>query len=48
MAMKLIELTQAEYDQGCDGQSKGTRGGVFGDIDMRRMKLNVRQIGLAV
>lgn len=41
MAMKLIELTQAEYDKAVMANQKVQGGGVFGDIDMRRMKLNV-------
>ncbi|MBS0203220.1 MAG: efflux RND transporter periplasmic adaptor subunit [Planctomycetes bacterium] len=41
MARKMIELSQAEYDKAIEANQKVKGGGVFGDIDMRRMKLSV-------
>lgn len=46
MARKLIELTQAEYDKAMQANQKVEGGGVFGDIDLRRLKLGVDKSAL--
>jgi multidrug efflux pump subunit AcrA (membrane-fusion protein) len=46
MARKMIELTQAEYDKAVQANQKVEGGGVFGDIDMRRLKLGVDKSAL--
>jgi multidrug efflux pump subunit AcrA (membrane-fusion protein) len=46
MSRKLIELSQAEYDKAIQANQKVEGGGVFGDIDMRRLKLSVDKSAL--
>jgi RND family efflux transporter MFP subunit len=46
MARKMIELTQAEYDKALQANQKVDGGGVFGEIDLRRLKLGVDKSAL--
>lgn len=46
MARKLVELTQAEYDKATLANQKVEGGGVFGDIDLRRLRLGVDKSAL--
>lgn len=47
MAKKMTELAQAEYDKALQVNKKVEGGGVFGDIDLRRLKLNVDKAALS-
>ena len=46
MARKMLELTQAEYDKALQANQRVEGGGVFGEIDMRRLKLGVDKSAL--
>lgn len=46
MATKLIELTQAEFDKANQANLKVAGGGVIGELDIKRLKLNVDKSAL--
>ena len=46
MARNLVELSRAEYDKAIQANQKLEGGGVFADIEVRRLKLSVDKSGL--
>ena len=46
MARNLIELSRAEYDKAIEANQKLEGGGLFADIEVRRLKLNVDKSSL--